>query len=216
MPEASDNINLGFHFRQYFVRSKLQLQSDINLFYRFARDFIRPNFIGPFGTFENLRDARVQGLEGSLRLEYDQLLQLQLSLTYQDMTDRSPLDEGLPNTNYKSRIPNFPYFFGNTRIGISPLKKSATSKLTFYWQTQYVHEFFLIWENLGNPEDKNTIPTQFIHGIDLEYSILDGKYNFSASITNLTNELAYDNFRIQKPGRAVYFKFRYLFRKPNN
>ena len=45
MPEVSDNINLGFRLNQYFVKSRLQFQTDFNLFYRFARDFIRPNFM---------------------------------------------------------------------------------------------------------------------------------------------------------------------------
>jgi hypothetical protein len=43
----------------------------------------------------------------------------------------------------------------------------------------------------------------------LTYALKNGKYNISVECRNLTNETAYDNFRLQKPGRAFFTKFRY-------
>ena len=36
----------------------------------------------------------------------------------------------------------------------------------------------------------------------------DGKYSVALECTNLTNEKLYDNYRLQKPGRAFNVKFR--------
>lgn len=207
-PEKSYNANIGTRFGQRL--DKVELKSELNLFYRSSADFIRFNPLGPFGEYENLNNVRTEGVEGSVDINYNDFLSLAANITYQNLTDRTEFDEGLPNTNYKSRIPNIPYLFGNARIGISPFPKAAPNKLTLYWNTRYVHEFFFTWENLGNAKDKNTIPRQLMHDLQAEYAIEDGKYNLSLSVNNITDALVYDNFNIQKPGRAIYLKMRYF------
>ncbi|MCG8388480.1 MAG: hypothetical protein MJA30_23215, partial [Cytophagales bacterium] len=57
---------------------------------------------------------------------------------------------------------------------------------------------------------KSTIPQQLIHDLQMEYAFAKGKYNVSLSVNNITNAMAYDNFNIQKPGRAAYIKCRYF------
>lgn len=52
------------------------------------------------------------------------------------------------------------------------------------------------------------MPTQFAHNLSLTYSIFQGKYNFSLECRNLTDEKLYDNFSLQKAGRAFYGKIR--------
>lgn len=54
-------------------------------------------------------------------------------------------------------------------------------------------------------------PTKFSHNITLSYSIHRGKYNFSLECRNLTDEKLYDNFSLQKAGRAFYGKVRVHF-----
>ncbi|MEM9981547.1 MAG: hypothetical protein AAF734_03555, partial [Bacteroidota bacterium] len=103
----------------------------------------------------------------------------------------------------------------NGRVGIMPFQQLLQARVGFYWHTRYVHEFFLTWENAGNPEDKNIIPSQLIHNFDVEYTSAGGHYNITASVTNLADALVYDNFNIQKPGRAMYLKLRYFFNKPS-
>ncbi|MGD1839528.1 MAG: TonB-dependent receptor domain-containing protein [Thermonemataceae bacterium] len=213
-PETSDNLNLGFRLNKSLSQQWL-LKVDNNLFYRFSRDFIRFNPLGPFGEFENLSDVTTRGIEMGIHLNYNEWVDLQLNGTYQDLTDQNEFDEGLPNDNYQSRIPNIPYFFCNGRIGVIPFRQLLQARIGFYWHTRYVHEFFLTWENAGNPEDKNIIPSQLIHNFDVEYTSANGHYNITASITNLADALVYDNFNIQKPGRAMYLKFRYFFNKPS-
>lgn len=209
-PEQSLNMNLGTRFNK---KSKIvSAVAELNYFYRNSKDFIRYNPLGPFGNYENISNVRTTGIEGSLNVEFKERVSLTTNITYQDITDQTEFDEGLSNTNYQSRIPNVPYLFGNLRIGVKPLN-SKQRNLSIYWHTRYVHEFFLTWENLGDPSNKYIIPGQLLHDLEFDYSIKDGKYNVSCSALNLTNALAYDNFNIQKPGRAIYVKLRYFLTK---
>ena len=52
------------------------------------------------------------------------------------------------------------------------------------------------------------VPNQFSHNISLSYSMKKGRYNISFECRNLTDEKLYDNFSLQKAGRAFYGKVR--------
>lgn len=52
------------------------------------------------------------------------------------------------------------------------------------------------------------VPRQFAHNLSLAYSIASGRYNVSLECRNLTDANLYDNFSLQKPGRAFYAKVR--------
>jgi hypothetical protein len=52
------------------------------------------------------------------------------------------------------------------------------------------------------------VPDQLSHDINLSYSIGDGRYNVSLECRNITDERLYDNFSLQKAGRAFYAKVR--------
>jgi len=114
------------------------------------------------------------------------------------------------NSNYKGKVPNTPFFFANVNLAIKPFHEKLKKRFTFYWNTRFVDAFFLKDEKGGNREDKHTIPQQLVHGIDLEYTFPNEKLSISSSISNVTDALLYDNFRIQKPGRAFSIKLRYF------
>lgn len=210
LPEKSYNGNLGARLNK--EPGAFHVQSEANYFYRFSEDFIRFKPLGPFGTYENLQNVKSTGIEGMVNVNFRDFAFFGTNFTYQHITDRTPFDEGLRNTNYKSRVPNIPYFFGNIHIGVSPGEPTAANKLTFYWNTRYVHSFFLNWENLGNKQDKYIIPRQLTHDLLAEYALQEGKYNVSLALNNLLNARVYDNFNIQKPGRAVLLKVRYFLK----
>ena len=65
----------------------------------------------------------------------------------------------------------------------------------------------------GIGKDKNMIPEQFSHNLSMSYSLKNGRYNFSFECRNLTNEKLFDNFSLQKAGRAFYGKVRVHFGK---
>lgn len=197
-PETSRNFNLGWRLTPHLV------EAEANFFYRFSEDFIRFNPLGPFGKYENLEDVRTVGVEGEIDTNYRDLVAVNANITYQSLTDQTRFDEGLPNANYRSRIPNVPHLFANTRIGLS-----HNRQWHFYWSIHFVEAFFLLWENLGNRDHKNIIPRQLTHDFETEYALNGGRYNASLTVNNLTNARVYDHFNIQKPGRSMHIKIRY-------
>ena len=72
----------------------------------------------------------------------------------------------------------------------------------------YQHEYSLHWANLGDPKSRIMIPTQLSHNVTLNYAMQNGKYNLSFECRNITDKNLYDNFSLQKPGRAFYIKLR--------
>ena len=197
-PETSRNFNLGWRLTPHLV------EAEANFFYRFSEDFIRFNPLGPFGEYENLEDVRTVGVEGEIDTNYRDLVAVNANITYQSLTDQTRFDEGLPNANHRSRIPNVPHLFANTRIGLS-----HNRQWHFYWSIHFVEAFFLLWENLGDRDHKNIIPRQLTHDFEAEYALNGGRYNASLTVNNLTNAHVYDHFNIQKPGRSVHIKIRY-------
>lgn len=116
------------------------------------------------------------------------------------------------SVTYKKRLPNIPYRYANldaTFTWRNLFAKGNTFSLTYdsFWQ----HDFPLYWEGIG--KDKNMIPEQFSHNLSMSYSLKNGRYNFSFECRNLTNEKLYDNFSLQKAGRAFYGKVRVHFGK---
>lgn len=205
--ESSLNVNYGAIYRKSF--NKTQVKSEANLFYRPTHNFIRlVNDRGIRGRHFNVEDVRIVGIESSSNVNIQNKFTLGFNWTYQSITDQTEFYQGLPNDNFEEKIPNTPYFFWNARAAYH-LDFEDESRLSFNWATRYVHEFYLYWERFGNREDKNQIPTQFIQDIDINYSFNEGKYNASLSVRNLLDRAAYDNFNIQKPGRAIYLKLRY-------
>lgn len=205
--EESDNINLEFQF--YNQNTSRHLKYETNLFFRNSKDFIRPISTGIYTQYINEQDVRVLGVENNVRLKLNDKYDFSTTITYQSLTSQTEFDEGLLDSNYKSRIPNIPYFFGNLRAGVNFLSKKEDTDLKLWFTSRYTNDFFLYWESLGNLEIKNKIPTQFINDIDITYSI-HKKYNISASLKNIFDAESYDNFNIQKPGRAFYLKLRYF------
>ena len=207
-PETSHNVNLGTRWDASVAG--LAVSGEVNTFYRLSRDFIRFNPLGPFGEYENLANVRTTGVEGGVRLNYRDFVQLDGNVTYQDLTDRTRFDEGLPNTNFGSRVPNVPYLFGNVRLALTPSPATATNRVRLYATVQSVRSFYLTWEALGDPDEKNVIPGHTTLDLEAEYEIMDGRLNLSATIRNVTDARVYDNFNIQKPGRAIHVKTRFF------
>jgi len=216
-PESGDNINLGGFYGFKAGRNSIFVEG--SAFYRNTRDFI---YAIEYATnrfqYQNVSKVLVKGLEAEVRYNYSKLINASVNVSYQSAIDNTKYtlnSSGSTSTSatYKNKIPNQPWFFGNADFGIGKndlFRKN--SRIQFNWSTQYTHWYYRTWEAFGNKKYQLTIPKQLVHQASVSYSMQDGKYNFSLECKNLTNELLYDNFRLQKPGRAVYAKFR-LFLK---
>lgn len=213
-PEKSDNINLGAFYN--FQINKHAFYVEASGFYRNAKDFIyaRPDIHTNLLQNLNLSSLRITGFESEVRYAYDQLLALNLNVTYQNAINtvkfgqtESTIYEG----TYGDALPNRPFLFGNADFTIG--KNDVVGKDTrmqLNWYTQYVNWFYLTWGNNGHSSGKSTVDTQFIHNVAFTYSLQNNRYNFALECKNITDVLAYDNFALQKPGRSFSLKFRYF------
>lgn len=214
-PEHSNNINAGFYYGKT-VSALHRFYVEASGFYRNAVDFIYPvpDQRSKALKNENKSSVRITGFEAEARYDYANLLSLNVNATYQNAVNTTKFGNTASNTpeaTYMNKIPNQPWLFGNAGLGIG--KNDLLGKhtrLQFNWYTQYVHWFYLTWEAFGSASGKSTIPDQVVHNATLTYSLKDGRYNVSAECRNLTDNLAFDNFRLQKPGRAFSMKFRYF------
>ena len=223
-PEKSRNLNIGISFNQNFGIHRVA--ADVNYIYRYTKDFI---FKGvsltsdPTTSYVNIGKAITHAVEGSVQYELDNVLHLGFNLTYQDIRDRQSTKEDgntyvqngiTENITYGQRMPNIPYFFLNGDIAYNFRNIfSKTGMLTFEYNTDYAYKYYLSFPGLGRATAKKYIPTQFSHNASVTYSINNGKYSVGLECTNFTNEKLYDNYRLQKPGRAIMAKFRVYLSK---
>jgi outer membrane cobalamin receptor len=208
--EKSHNVNVGL-LNEFNSQNTLH-RIEMNMFYRDSSDFIRyvPDRI-IFGIYENLQHVETTGIESAYYLRFYDDYSLQVNATYQDLINKSHKDyEGVTDLNYGKRIPNEPYLFANARLGAN-FEVADSDQLAIFWTTSFVQEFYLNWEGTGNKDQKLNIPTQLTHDLDIEYSFAEDSYSLSLSIRNMFDAEVFDNFNIEKPGRAFYLKFRYLY-----
>lgn len=206
--EESDNINIGvlaeFNSENTFSRF------ESNYFYRDSTDFIRyvPVRI-VYGRYQNLQKVKTNGIEAAYYLSFYDNYSINFNVTYQDIINKSEYNsDGFVDQNYNNRMPNEPYLFGNLKL--SAAFELFSLPLNTHWTTNFVEEFFLNWESTGNAADKLYIPSQLTSDLDIEY-ISDADYSVALSVRNIFDADAYDNFNIEKPGRAFYLKFRYTY-----
>lgn len=216
-PEQSDNFNLGAYWTKRIGKHNFFVEG--GGFYRDASNFIfavahqRSNAT----RFENKSSVRITGAEGEVRYAWGDVFAFGVNATYQNsinMTKYSRPGSTIPEATYKNQIPNQPWFFGNADITLSKRNPFGTkdSRIQFNWYTQYVHWFYLTWEAYGSSNGKANIPDQYIHNASLSYSFAENRYNISFECRNLTDNLAFDNFKLQKPGRAFSVKVRYFIK----
>ncbi|WP_442587514.1 TonB-dependent receptor [Pedobacter sp. AW31-3R] len=202
-PEESNNFNFGAYYTH--TAGKHQLSAEAAGFLRKAKNFIY--YISNqtrYSIYTNEMDVDINGLESSVEYTYNKLVHAGLNLTYQNARR---------SNGYKDRVPNQPYLLGNADLSI--MKDDLIGKgtnITLSWFGQYIKDYFLSWPGQGTVDTKIIIPTQLIHNASLSCSFDHNKYNVSAEVRNITNRLAYDDFKLQKPGRAAYLKFRYLIK----
>lgn len=213
-PEKSDNINVGLHIAGQMGIDH-QLQAQANYIYRDATGYIRP-VVSTVGVAEfryaNLRDVRNHGVEGELRYSFRQLFNLGVNATYQNLRNRTRYEGGstTPSPVFNDRIPNMPYLFGNAHANVSwPDLLRAGNTLSVGYNLLYVHSFFLRWPSQGDIKT-GVIPQQWSHDATLMYTMQGGRYNVVLEGHNLADRILYDNYHLQKPGRAFSIKLRYF------
>ena len=210
-PERSDNVNLGA-FGTWHPATGHSLYYEVNGFMRFVDDYIQAVVAEKEGMmqYENVPAVHIKGVEGEVRYSWKRNLQCMANVSWQDARDqRKYKDDGKLSATYLNRVPNRPWLFGAAEANYTFydvfLKNSFLRLGTSY---QWVHWYFLTWEAYGSKESKAQIPAQHVINADMTYSLENGKYNISVSCDNIFDRLVYDHYKLQKPGRSFFLKFR--------
>lgn len=215
-PESSDNYNFNIAYTNGF--GKHYVNFDAGLIYRFTRDYIvrsvSTSTSSSAAGYTNFGKVETKGYTLSARYSYDKTFSV--GGTFSNISPRNAEKTLHDGTSYETvtygvRIPNQPYKYANTDASYSFynlfMKNDA---LTLTYDLFYQYEFCYGWENLGSASSRSkyTVPTQLAHNATLAYSIKGGKFNLIFEARNISDAKLYDNYSLQKAGRAFYAKFR--------
>lgn len=217
-PENSDNVNLNLSYNETFGKHSVYVEG--GLIYRNTKDYIQRNISdlsgGKYGaTYVNHGRVETKGYNISVRYGFANWVSVGGNFTQMNVRDNVKTVTSGTNQEsltYGARMPNLPYQFANSDVTFywrNLWKKGNTLSVTY--DNLYMHSFPLYSEAVGS-ESEFVVPTQFSHNLTLSYGIQNGRYNISFECRNLTNEKLYDNFSLQKAGRAFYGKVRVYLR----
>ena len=210
-PEMSDNYNLGFRLGNFdFNKHKISFYS--NVFGRNIKNRIMPlanellnNQEIEETQFINISSAQSIGFEGELSYSYQQKLTMLFNFS-----KFNSLLKQKGSKYYNTQLPNEPFFTMNANVQYrldNVVQKK--SELNLFYTFGYVGAFKTVW-----PESENFItPTQYAQNIGASYAFPNKKVIASLDMKNILNAELYDNFGVQKPGRAIYLKFNYIINK---
>jgi outer membrane cobalamin receptor len=217
-PEKSNNLNVSLAYNKQFGPHSLFAEG--GFIYRDTHDYIRRvinKYSGGlyFGSYENHGRVKTAGFNAEARYGWKGIVSVGGNVSMLNMRDNEKYLTGSSqqlSTTYKARVPNTPYLFANSNLGINiPRLGGKKNVLSLSYANSYVHSFPLYWEVHGSSGSKLRVPDQFSHDVTMTYSILNGRYNLTFECRNLTDEKLYDNFSLQKAGRAFYGKIRVFF-----
>lgn len=210
-PEKSDNVNLGV-FGTWHPGVGHVLYYEVNGFMRFVDDYIQAVVAEKEGMmqYQNVPAVHIKGLEGEVRYSWKRNLQCMANVSWQDARDqRKYKEDGKLSATYLNRVPNRPWLFGAAEVNYTfhdVCRKNSSLRLETSYQ--WVHWYYLTWEAYGAKESKAQIPAQHVVNAGVTYSLENGRYNLSVSCDNIFDRLVYDHYKLQKPGRSFFLKFR--------
>lgn len=216
-PESSHNVNLNLSYNATF--GSHIVYAEASFIYRDTRDYIQRNIMALSGgksaaTYVNYGKVDTKGISVSARYSFSKWISLGGNFTQMNVRDnmRTTMGSTAANIAYRERMPNLPYMFADSDVnfywhGLGDKK----NVLTLTYDNQYTHSFCYYASNIGSNNDDYMVPDQFAHNLTLSYGINNGRYNISFECRNLTNARLYDNFSLQKAGRAFYGKIRIYF-----
>ena len=210
-PENSDNFNAGL-FGTWHPGTGHTFYYEASGFFRKVDNYIQSEVAEKEGTmkYTNVPAVHIKGVEGEVRYDWQGKLQLASNVSYQDARDQQKYKNGgKPSATYDNRVPNRPWLFGSAEAYYTFRNVALPeSKLRLGCTYQWIHWYYLLWEAYGATEGKARIPAQHICNADITYSWKRGRYNIALECTNFLDKTAYDNYKLQKPGRAFFAKFR--------
>ena len=212
-PENSDNLNVNLSYQPAFKAHSLLVEAGFA--YRYIKDYIIRSIISA-GVNEGSAGSRNHGkvlnmgVDATLRYFYKDVFSVGGNLSYMNLRNKEKFTEtGRLSAIYNDQLPNMPYLFGNAdatcNIGSLIAKHD---KLSLNYNLFFTEEFFTSWQSEGT---KIKVPRQLSHDVSLTYYTPNKRLSLSVEAKNITDELLYDNYSLQKAGRAFYAKLSYRF-----
>ena len=212
-PENSNNLNVNLSYQPAFKAHSLLVEAGFA--YRYIKDYIIRSIISA-GANEGSAGSRNHGkvlnmgVDATLRYFYKDVFSVGGNLSYMNLRNKEEFTEtGHPSAIYNDRLPNMPYLFGNAdatcNIGSLIAKHD---KLSLNYNLFFTEEFFTSWQSEGT---KIKVPRQLSHDVSLTYYTPNKRLSLSVEAKNISDELLYDNYSLQKAGRAFYAKLSYRF-----
>ena len=216
-PENSNNVNLNLGYSRHFGEHYVNAEG--TLIFRDTKDYIQRGLSTvsgmSYGFYENHGRVRTQGYNISARYGWSRWLSIGGTFSNINVRDHERYVAGntlQESETYGQRMPNQPYMFASFDATFTWHNLFADGNtLTVAYDGYYQHAFPLYWEHFGDPASKSVVPDQLSHNLSISYSLQNGRYNISLECRNFTNEKLYDNFSLQKAGRAFYAKVRVFF-----
>lgn len=213
-PESSHNVNLNLSYNATFGSSSVYVEA--GFIYRDTRDYIQRNIMALSGgksaaTYVNYGKVDTKGLSLTARYSYSKWLSVGGNFTSMNVRDnmKTAMGSTVANIAYRERMPNMPYLFADADLNFYWRGLGRKNNmLTVTYDNMYTHSFCYYAVNIGSNSSDYTVPDQLAHNMTLSYSICNGRYNISLECRNFTNARLYDNFSLQKAGRAFYGKMR--------
>ncbi len=205
VPEESMNINVGLLLNRMPLGGVHRLSLEPSAFYRNTTNLIRYRAPETTPVGKHVNESKVRGMGASLEARYENpLVRIFTNATWTSLRNWTEHE-----LTYKDQLPNRPYLMANAGLAVDRQNVFLeNTTLSFFWDVQYVHRFYLRWPSYGNPDGKDNIPTQLVNNTGVTYSLHEGKYNISIACNNVFDEQVYDNFLLQKPGRSFTIKLR--------
>lgn len=215
-PEVSNNYNLGFKIGPY-KNINHKFSFGLSGFLRDTKDKIvrrsntKLNDAEQTSPFENLQKTKTLGYEAEFTYVYKEKLNVLINATkFNSLFNIENDANGNRLDYYKQQIPNEPFFTLNA--GVQYMFKDLiqnNSILNLYYNLGFVKAFYTNWLEV----DYYQTPDQYIQDVGLSYVFPSKQFVVSFDAKNIFNNEAYDNFAVQKPGRAFYLKINYTFNK---
>lgn len=212
-PERSNNVNVGTILGPFDIHHH-QLRGDINFFIRDIYDMItrgeeKSNTLTY--AYENLGRVSSKGFDTEIGYSYKNKFFTMLNMSlFNARFNLEYYTDDYGNKKkysyYGDRLRNAPYLTINASAEyvLSDFLMKG-SRMTFSYNYGYVHQFFVKWESHAR-KGKDMVPSQNIHDLGIAYTFPKRKLTLSFNAKNIFNEQIFDNWALQKPGRAFYGK----------
>ena len=211
-PEVSYNANIGVSWGPYIVEQH-SFKLNSSLIYRNTQGMIREGLLSGNNDntrFENLEDVETKGIDAEIMYSYAKKFDFSFNISKISSLFNTEFNkQGAPYLFYRTQIRNEPsfkfnanlaYYFDNLFV--------QNSRASVYYNINYVKGFLRNWANVGG-RNLDYIPTQYANDIGAMLTLPSGRITISADAKNIFNQQIFDNFGLQKPGRAFYAKITY-------